>query len=119
MESLLCNGETSQDAIDCAFLEVMIPWYQHDDCLKRNCVRGCVDELALEAAKKIHEVMRLMLESGANIEVSGRRSLRGTTVMEHLHAVARNGNQSRAMFDMSWCHSFDLRMVYARWCLND
>ncbi|KAH6710967.1 ankyrin repeat-containing domain protein [Leptodontidium sp. MPI-SDFR-AT-0119] len=97
VEFILASVEADKEAVDCAFLEAMIPDYDHDDYPKRNCVRKGPYE---EAQEKRIEVVRLLLEAGADVDAQGRLSLWGSSTMKPLHEIARQGNRAREIFDM-------------------
>ncbi|KAH6723675.1 hypothetical protein BKA61DRAFT_686364 [Leptodontidium sp. MPI-SDFR-AT-0119] len=104
---LIASGHANKKFVDYAFIKAMIP---QDDWPRRNCVlKGPYEEARKERIK----VVRLLLEAGADVEVTSR--------LEHyrhkyeetkpLHRVAQEGNRAREIFDMLLDKNVDVNSV--------
>ncbi|KAK0099646.1 hypothetical protein ONS95_013458 [Cadophora gregata] len=83
VEFLITDGNVDQKSVDCALMKTLT---LQDDWLRRNCVS---EGPSGEARKKSDEVVKLLLEAGADVEPG--------TDIKPLHRVVREGNQERSL----------------------
>ncbi|KAH9217475.1 ankyrin repeat-containing domain protein [Leptodontidium sp. 2 PMI_412] len=104
---LIASGDANKKFVDCAFIKAMIP---QDDWPRRNFVRKGPYE---EARKERIEVVRLLLEAGADVEVTSRLGHYRHKYKETkpLHRVAQEGSRAREIFDMLLDKNVDVNSV--------